>query len=1065
MRLHRLLIFFLTTFIGFAQNNNLNPALPPIISSSPEASSLGQYGGIPIDISSGQLNYSIPIYTIKVGDFEYPLTLSYNYSGFRPEADPTMVGLGWTANFNGAIIRQLKGIADEGITGYFAKGDFYKNISSYNLDTKKDILINGANGFWDTRPDKYIINTPTLSGSFRFKTNRTPVFSQPKNYLITSDPILQYINLVDDKGVLYEFNEKEKTTIWSFNTNPEESEYTSSWMLKKVKLPNSNQELNFQYQDYNINHGYQSFIKTVKDYGSYKDENGGFRTQPSDDNIMGKVIKRIDFPNGYILFNQTISSYRTPGAYGSFISTQQVRLQSVTVYNLKNEAIERFIFDYYNTGYYYYLKSIKKQSPNNTLLNYYDFEYADLDQMPADRITNDKVDLWGFYNGEPFNQSNLASLNASFNKSKIGALTKITYPTKGTTEIVYEANNLGEEGSEPVLPTRDPDVLIISSEDTYGCESKEKLITITDNIDYAKITLETDVTALDSWAQSAFKSSTPNGISYSLTSARGSSDYTNTNRYTRQEYFVTLYPGTYRLIGDLCEAGNNPGTHYAKVTVDHNVSLPPPVGGTVSGDVGGIRVKQTKDCSNNNNNCILKIYKYPDGGFLTEPKPRFRSFEVEVADGLVSNPALMNYKRYTESYYPMTPMTILGSHVAYPTVEIITTDESIGKTVNNFSYYFPVIPQYNYNATLSYNIPRDPAIIFPQPKLLDFPELTEDNVKNVKLSKQSILEKTADGFKEKQIETNSYTDKAYNDSNSVFDCVVLRYPYELISTTGAYNDYTCPPHLQPLFHKTKDYPLTSTNIAKKESNGEILTQTSYLYDPETSYPLEVKTLNSIGNEIIDKTYYPKNKTSLNGLTESQQSAIEALINRNIVSVPIQTEKIINTSSGSSIVNNITRTNFSVWQNGTIVLPEFIQTAKGSNTLEDRIQFHDYYQDGKLKEVSQKNGVHTVYIWGYSQTLPIAKIENATNAQVASALGVSDLYSINETNLAAINALRNALPNAMVTTYTYIPLVGISTITDPKGDTATYTYDSFGRLESVRDGKGFILSENQYNYKQ
>jgi uncharacterized protein RhaS with RHS repeats len=53
---------------------------------------------------------------------------------------------------------------------------------------------------------------------------------------------------------------------------------------------------------------------------------------------------------------------------------------------------------------------------------------------------------------------------------------------------------------------------------------------------------------------------------------------------------------------------------------------------------------------------------------------------------------------------------------------------------------------------------------------------------------------------------------------------------------------------------------------------------------------------------------------------------------------------------------------------------------------------------------------------------------------------------------------------MVTTYTYLPLVGVSTITDPKGDIITYSYDSFGRLEFVKDKSGNILSENQYNYK-
>jgi len=53
---------------------------------------------------------------------------------------------------------------------------------------------------------------------------------------------------------------------------------------------------------------------------------------------------------------------------------------------------------------------------------------------------------------------------------------------------------------------------------------------------------------------------------------------------------------------------------------------------------------------------------------------------------------------------------------------------------------------------------------------------------------------------------------------------------------------------------------------------------------------------------------------------------------------------------------------------------------------------------------------------------------------------------------------------MVTTYTYIPLVGVSTITDPKGDKITYTYDAFNRLQSVKDKDGNILTENEYRYK-
>ena len=53
---------------------------------------------------------------------------------------------------------------------------------------------------------------------------------------------------------------------------------------------------------------------------------------------------------------------------------------------------------------------------------------------------------------------------------------------------------------------------------------------------------------------------------------------------------------------------------------------------------------------------------------------------------------------------------------------------------------------------------------------------------------------------------------------------------------------------------------------------------------------------------------------------------------------------------------------------------------------------------------------------------------------------------------------------MVTTYTYKPLVGISSITDPKGYITTYEYDELNRLKFVKDRDGNIISENIYKYK-
>jgi hypothetical protein len=154
-----------------------------------------------------------------------------------------------------------------------------------------------------------------------------------------------------------------------------------------------------------------------------------------------------------------------------------------------------------------------------------------------------------------------------------------------------------------------------------------------------------------------------------------------------------------------------------------------------------------------------------------------------------------------------------------------------------------------------------------------------------------------------------------------------------------------------------------------------------------------------------------------------------------------------------------------------ILPKTMYQAKflnASSNFEAKMTYDQYDNRGNLTQYTTQDGMTTAIIWGYLKTMPIAKIENAKYSDVLSQ--VQNLQSLSDADnesglITALNALRTSLPTALVTTYTHKNLIGVSTVTDPKGYTMFYTYDDFNRLQFVKDADGNLINENVYNYKK
>ena len=159
--------------------------------------------------------------------------------------------------------------------------------------------------------------------------------------------------------------------------------------------------------------------------------------------------------------------------------------------------------------------------------------------------------------------------------------------------------------------------------------------------------------------------------------------------------------------------------------------------------------------------------------------------------------------------------------------------------------------------------------------------------------------------------------------------------------------------------------------------------------------------------------------------------------------------------------------------GNTLLPQYIYAKKGDNPFEKKLTFDSYDSRANITQYTQDGGVPVSFVWGYRKSLPVAKIENMAYAAIPPGL-IAAVQNYSDTTmphnelslLSSLEDLRITASafGAMMTGYSYKPLVGISATLDPKGQRTYYQYDTFGRLITVRDHNMDLISQNKYHYR-
>ena len=242
-------------------------------------------------------------------------------------------------------------------------------------------------------------------------------------------------------------------------------------------------------------------------------------------------------------------------------------------------------------------------------------------------------------------------------------------------------------------------------------------------------------------------------------------------------------------------------------------------------------------------------------------------------------------------------------------------------------------------------------------------------------------------------------------------------------------------------------------------NGKnpVVTTETYNYN-EYSLLSNITTSRSYGTTISKSLKYPADyKTTTTYLN---------MFNKNILSPII--DEITSITNGIEIER--VKVNYKL--ENSLYVPESTQHSfTGASNLITVKTFNQYDIKGNLVQSTNIGGVPTTYIWGYNYRLLIAKVENASYSQVTSIISTTVLNNIasksvpTTSDMQTLRNLVSGIPNAMVTTYTYKPLFGIFSETDPSGRVTSYEYDNSGRLIQVKDDAGKILKEYKYNYAQ
>jgi YD repeat-containing protein len=1102
------------SFCIYGQGAQISNDLPKIVSPSPSVAAFMKFEEVPVSNYTGIPDISIPLFSTRTHSEDINLNLSLNYhpSSIKVEEDASYVGLGWSFFGGGTISRTVRGIPDE-----YPGNDKYGIHSSSNpyysfVDAIGNTQVNGVvpefiweaheKGKYDSEHDLYQFNFFGHSGRFyitkKYGAYQIVSLDNSNAVKIVYNSSSNTFTLYDEKGYRFEFDVKELSTQASLTqltpfgigapsgSSFNNSNYVSAFHLSKVYDPNQKPLVEYFFNDFEINES-SSDVTSTMNFQWEGDPSATYLENhcPGMSSILDpkrittnttvatktKKITKIDVKDIAIIDFTLVNGRLDVDNGGPY------RLSDITVTNAKNQVIKKINlkhdysvlkFSYEDQRKRLSLSSVNEVNGADTLsykLSYLNREY-DFGVLGKD--------YWGYPNLK--SDSNLANPNSDIRTTSplfctLGVLNKMTLPTGGAIIYSFEANKYSYIGSQEITDfAENPDNWTRTFSLGGGkfpigegggkpaggiaAYPKDQIVVfhsyITGGGSLNVTVFDASNNPVKTWAlcnqpECEIVYTLPAGyhlevtFNHLTTTVQGQGDFFCDIFRRKETDLPYLYGGGIRVskIGYF-EDGNVPQEYY-DAAFDPNLYYPPIVP----------PAKQ-------------KNYSYTffddaakSSGALVFPKPiydtTYNTTKYYYCGTNSGAPVHYIFNFTYDSKTSFNNLKVLNTHgadVGYKNVQVTET----GNGYSRYEYKSPIdVPEDSYAFAYPFMAPTNKDYKrgllsreshFDQAfKILNEKTYDYDYNEGFSVSGYKIFTSLSCPFIAWAPNYASYASMIENCNvvGGYSSCAYCSPAANYISYVPIREDFGWVPMKQKI---NKDYFYNGTTLQGTVETKELFTNnyTNKQISTHTTY-----TYGTTETTSTEYTYY--NNTTTNNIANIQQ-----IVSKKNGST-LGTQKIIYSAS-----------NFK---------PLTIQASKGTLALENRVQFVKYDDFCNVLDVKKENGTSTAYVWGYKQTQPIAMIEGIgydammaiCSAQVNAAITESNSVSATQASInTKLDAIRAALPNAMVTTYTYKPLVGVTSITDPKGLLTTYTYDVWGRLIEVRDQNNNMLSENKYNYR-